>query len=97
MKPALTLSDVSSFSCGMPNASVTSLRLGVTWISDGSSMPVTGSLTKLVAIVLYQICCSAGARKPVDAEPRSATSFSSVLIAATRPATLPITVLPKSL
>ena len=88
---------VACLSCGTPNASVTGLWFGLTRMFVAVGWPVVMSLTKFVAMVLYQICCRPGARKPVEVEPRSATSESSFLTTATRPATLPMSVLPKSL
>ena len=85
--PKVKLVDFSSFSFGMPAALATTPPFGASTTSFGTP-PM-----KSVKVVDRWLCCSDGARKPVLAEPRSR------VLGATRtePASLPVTVEPKSL
>src|SRR2546429_9875624 len=68
--PRLAFRDVSSFNGGMPNASVTRLRLLLVSTCCGSSAPAT--VTKCVLTLLKHTWWSEGARKPLLREPRRA-------------------------
>src|SRR5438093_3014986 len=88
--PRLAFRDVSSFNGGMPNASVTRLRLLLVSTCCGSSAPAT--VTNCVLTLLNHTWWSEGARKPLLRAPRRAKPGTS----SSRAATFPVTVLPKS-
>ena len=85
--PSVKLVDFSSFNFGMPAALATTPPLGASTTSFGTP-PM-----KSVKVVDKWLCCSDGARKPVLAEPRSSTLSATRML----PASLPVTVEPKSL
>src|SRR3989442_5899008 len=81
--PRLAFRDVSSFNGGMPNASVTRLRLLLVSTCCGSSAPAT--VTNCVLTLLNHTWWREGARKPLLRAPRRARPGTSSSRAATFP------------
>ena len=65
VKPSVKFFDVSSLSFGIPAALAMALPFGARTTSSGTP------LMKSVKVDEKYTCCSEGARKPVEPEPRS--------------------------